>query len=75
MQYGSKKISKLQYGSKNIIAAYWGSKKVWELVNITPEQDIDTILNSIISGKELDNMNKLLSNIESSNQDFTDINK
>ena len=70
MQYGSKNISKLQYGSKNIIAVYWGSKKVWE----SPEQDINTILKSIISGKELDNMNKLLYNIESSNQDFTDIN-
>jgi hypothetical protein len=70
MQYGSKNISKLQYGSKNIIAVYWGSKKVWELA----DQYINTILKSIISGKELDNMNKLLYTIESSYQDFTDIN-
>jgi hypothetical protein len=74
MKWGSKNIKTLQYGSKSIIAAYWGSKKVWELVSSTPEQDIDTILKSVISGENLDNMNKLLSNIESSNKDFTDIN-
>lgn len=74
MKWDSKNIKKPQYGSKSIIAAYWGSKKVWELVSSTPEQDINTILKSVISGENLDNMNKLLSNIESSNKDFTDIN-
>lgn len=73
MKCGSKNILKLQYGSKNIIAAYWGNKKIWKQ-HTTPEQDINTILESIISGEDLDNMNELLSNIESSNQNFTDIN-
>lgn len=73
MKWGNKNIKSLQYGNKSIIVAYWGNKKVWERVN-EPEYDINTILESIIQGKDLDNMNKLLSNIQSSNQDFTDIN-
>lgn len=56
MQYGSKKISKLQYGSKNIIAAYWGNKIIWKSVQDTSEQDINIILESIINGTELNNI-------------------
>lgn len=62
MKWGNKNIKSLQYGNKSIIVAYWGNKKVWERVN-EPEYDINTILESIIQGKDLDNMNKLLSNI------------
>jgi hypothetical protein len=56
MKCGSKNISKLQYGSKNIIAAYWGSKIIWESVPDTSEQDINIILESIINGTELNNI-------------------
>lgn len=54
MKCGSKNISKLQYSGKSIIAAYWGSKIIWN--SDTSEQDINIILESIINGTELNNI-------------------
>ncbi len=72
MKWGSKNIKTLQYGSKGIVKVMFGSKLIWEKFNA--EESVNTILKSVIDGNELNNMNMLLSNIESSNQDFTDIN-
>lgn len=72
MKLGSKNIQSLCYGSKGIIKAMFGSKLIWEKINI--EKVINTILKSIIDGNELNNIDSLLSKIESSNKDFSDIN-
>lgn len=72
MKFGSKNIQSLYYGSRGIVKAMFGSKLIWEKFNA--EEDINTILKSIIDGNELNNMSSLLSQIESSNKDFSDIN-
>ena len=72
MKLGSKNIQSLCYGSKGIVKVMFGSKLIWEKFNA--EEDINTILKSVIDGNELINMSSLLSHIESSNKDFSDIN-
>ena len=72
MKLGSKNIQSLCYGSKGIVKVMFGSKLIWEKFNA--EEDINTILKSVIDGNELNNMSSLLSHIESSNKDFSDIN-
>lgn len=72
MKFGNKNIQSLCYGSKGIVKAMFGSKLVWEKINA--EESVNTILKSIIDGNELNNISSLLSQIESSNKDFSDIN-
>lgn len=72
MKFGSKNIQSLCYGSRGIVKVMFGSKLIWEKFNA--EESVNTILKSIIDGNELNNMSSLLSQIESSNKDFSDIN-
>ena len=72
MKFGSKNIQSLCYGSKGIVKVMFGSKLIWEKFNA--EESVNTILKSVIDGNELNNMDNLLYQIESSNMDFTDIN-
>lgn len=72
MKFGNKNIQSLCYGSKGIVKAMFGSKLIWEKSNV--EDYINMILESTISGNELNNMSTLLTKINNSNQDFTYIN-
>lgn len=73
MKFGSKNIQSLCYGSKGIVKVMFGSKLIWEKI-FDAEEAVNNILKSVIDGNELNNMNSLLYQIESSNKDFTDIN-